>query len=591
MHFATAPSLLLLLSAILLADISILLPNVQLACALTIPPSAIRRTNGIKIRECSAASITLKNPRCLVPKCDRSPSFHSASSVSLTDDEGFKKDITNKSKNSNAESKKTINTKTPSVRSVAQEVAALGLPALGGMVIDPIMSLVDSSCVGQISTTHLASMAPCTSIYQFLFCVYFFLSATTTNLVASSSHSEETSGESGTSTYAEKVLSTAIVLAIILGTLTSASLYCFSDFLLSIAGATPDLLPPARAYLQIRAISFPAVLILMVLQGSDLGRQDSITPLKIFGIAGIVNLIGDIYLTLGRGMGVKGAAIATAVSQLGAAIFYVWRASSRRSPNDVIATDSKEARSISKREKQRAERKNRRVKLRFTGLPSKALLKEFSAVGVTLLLRAIGCMCFYSLATRTAATFGSVSLAAHQLTLQVWWLLSYIPEPMSTAAQSIVARDAKRSSFDVVSKVVKVLLGVSTAAGLLAAVFTGLTLSMPSTTRMLVSDHAVRDLMLKTVPFAALAQFACAVCTIADGVCVGTGSFGHLPYILVSSTAIASLGLLGVAKKGLGVEGVWMCFVGFFVLRIGAHTIFSKKLRQLAMGQKESAVE
>ena len=67
---------------------------------------------------------------------------------------------------------------------MVKEVSAIALPALRGMLLDPIMSLVDTACVGQVSTTALAAMAPCTSIFQFVFFALFFLSAATTNLVA-----------------------------------------------------------------------------------------------------------------------------------------------------------------------------------------------------------------------------------------------------------------------------------------------------------------------------------------------------------------------------------------------------------------------
>lgn len=40
------------------------------------------------------------------------------------------------------------------------EIAAIALPSLGGMLLDPLMSLIDTACVGQVSTKSLAAMAP-----------------------------------------------------------------------------------------------------------------------------------------------------------------------------------------------------------------------------------------------------------------------------------------------------------------------------------------------------------------------------------------------------------------------------------------------
>ena len=45
--------------------------------------------------------------------------------------------------------------------------------------------------------------------------------------------------------------------------------------------------------------------------------------------------------------------------------------------------------------------------------------------------------------TRTAALGRETALTAHQETLQVWWLLSFLPEPMGVAAQTLITRAVK----------------------------------------------------------------------------------------------------------------------------------------------------
>ncbi len=36
---------------------------------------------------------------------------------------------------------------------MVDKILSIALPLLGGMLLDPIMSLVDTACVGQVSTT------------------------------------------------------------------------------------------------------------------------------------------------------------------------------------------------------------------------------------------------------------------------------------------------------------------------------------------------------------------------------------------------------------------------------------------------------
>ena len=454
-------------------------------------------------------------------------------------------------------------------RKMISEVSAIALPSLGGMLLDPIMSLVDTACVGQVSTTALAAMAPCTSIFQFAFFAFFFLSAATTNLVAG--NPPEAAMKVNNYDEAkrrvelnERVVSNASVLALILGSLVTMSLVKFADPLLQLAGIPASnvaLLNAARPYLLIRAMGIPFVFLATVLQGSSLGRGDAWRPLKIFGAAGVINLVGDVWLTLFKGWGATGAATATVAAQVGAAIYYV--ITSSRLDKSVEAS-SKPLRDVA---------------LNWRGLPSKKIIKTFMEVAVALFSRSIGLMLAYSMLTRTAALSGTTALAAHQVTLQVWWLLSFLPEPMSVAAQTLITRDMKDRQHRV-PKLIKTLFGMSGVLGLAAAGATAAVLRAPAIASTLVADVTVQKLMASLVPFAVLSQSYCPIATLSDGVCIGLGSFGHLPVIMVASFLATVAGLGMVASNNLGVVGVWGCMNVFLASRILGHLIMSTKLRK-----------
>lgn len=324
---------------------------------------------------------------------------------------------------------KTASDASPSTKSerrqMVNEIAAIALPSLGGMLLDPIMSLIDTACVGQVSTTALAAMAPCTSIFQFAFFAFFFLSAATTNLVASNppESANDTKEAAKRVDFNERVVSNAAALALILGSLVTFSLVTFSDPLLKLAGipaSNTALLNAARPYLLIRAMGLPFVFLATVLQGSSLGRGDAWRPLRIFGAAGLINLVGDVYLTLFKGWGAVGAATATVAAQIGAAVYYVITSTRL---NKSVEESSKPMRDVA---------------LVWRGLPSKHIVTTFLNVAMVLFSRSIGLMLAFSMLTRTAALGGETALAAHQVTLQVWWLLSFLPEPMSVAAQTLI---------------------------------------------------------------------------------------------------------------------------------------------------------
>lgn len=60
----------------------------------------------------------------------------------------------------------------------------------------------------------------------------------------------------------------------------------------------------------------PAVLVTQVIQAYFVGAQDPYTPLLALFLASCLNLFGDILLVVHLGMGITGAAAATAAAQV-----------------------------------------------------------------------------------------------------------------------------------------------------------------------------------------------------------------------------------------------------------------------------------
>jgi Na+-driven multidrug efflux pump len=79
---------------------------------------------------------------------------------------------------------------------------------------------------------------------------------------------------------------------------------------------TPGLLNSAEEYVKIRALSMPTSLLMGVVQAACLGAKDSVTPLIAVVYSTVVNIFGDYLLVSKLGMGLRGAAIATTLSQV-----------------------------------------------------------------------------------------------------------------------------------------------------------------------------------------------------------------------------------------------------------------------------------
>lgn len=236
-----------------------------------------------------------------------------------------------------------------------------------------------------------------------------------------------------------------MLVAAVLGTALMAALLVGAEPLLDLFGARGDLVPYGALYTRIRALATPAMVLTSVCQAASLGEQDTLTPLKVALGVGAINTFGDWLLVPQWGIG--GAALATAASQwIGAATYLA-----------VPSTRSGEP---------------GRLRLTWAGIPTQEDLAPFLSMAGAIITRNAFIMAAYSIMTSTAAGLGVVATAAHQVSLPVIWLVSCAVEPVSIAAQTLVARDMHLPAQ--VSRLARLLLRVGfLAGGLLAGVLAG----------------------------------------------------------------------------------------------------------------------
>lgn len=70
----------------------------------------------------------------------------------------------------------------------------------------------------------------------------------------------------------------------------------WAEQLIRLSGVAPAVAGPALRYLQVRALAQPASLCILVCQAGLLAQKDSRTPVATVALAGLVNVVGDIFL-------------------------------------------------------------------------------------------------------------------------------------------------------------------------------------------------------------------------------------------------------------------------------------------------------
>lgn len=202
------------------------------------------------------------------------------------------------------------------------ELAKFALPTLGIWLLQPILSLIDTSVVGISKTAtiaQLAALGPGIAWIDSTSYLFQFMGIATTNLFANAL-SEKNEKK------CEKVLSHSIFTALFFGVLLFAIQFGLANTAVStLSGTAVDSIPYGVLYSKIRALAAPFAIPTIVAQAAFLASKDAITPLKAVLVGAVVNLVGDILLVTVGNMGLAGAAIATALSQVSGALFLVFK--------------------------------------------------------------------------------------------------------------------------------------------------------------------------------------------------------------------------------------------------------------------------
>ena len=286
-----------------------------------------------------------------------------------------------------------------------RDIIRLGLPALGALAADPLVSIVDTIFVGRLGVVPLAALGVNIAVFSLAFVLFNVLEYGTTPMVASA-------GGRGDRGLAGRTVIQALSVAALAGPLATLILLTFAGPIVEVMGATGELVQPALDYLVIRAFAAPAVLIVTAGHGIFRGYLDTRTPLIVTLGLNLVNLILDPILIFGLGLGIEGAAIATVVAQWTGALWFL----------DLLLRRRREELGIE------------------LALPRLSELIPFLQIGGALALRTFALIGTMTLATAVATRVGTVEVAAHQVATEIWLFLALVVDALAVAGQALVAR-------------------------------------------------------------------------------------------------------------------------------------------------------
>jgi putative MATE family efflux protein len=449
-------------------------------------------------------------------------------------------------------------------------------PALIGMMADPVLSMMDTGFVGRwMGSVELAALGVCTSIFHLAFNSFHAITAATTTLVAAAAATATAVTSTATAAAAtaavvttetnlednitldsesqqqadariQNVIQISLILGLImgfgvLGTLQLAGPWCLARMGIS---STSILYLPAIQYLTTRAWAAPAVLAIFVSEGAFRGMGNTRIPLVASLLAGLINLVLDPVLMLGFGMGVTGAAAATAISQYGSMGVYLYCLQKRNllvSTQHQSNTQEGDGGGITK---------------------VRHILQTILGANLSMLTKQASLLTAWAYATAQATRLGPEHVAAHQVALSVWLILALAMDGIAVAAQILASPIARIPNR--IRSLTKFMWKSASAQGLLSTVL--LWVVGPLLPQCFTSDPILQQHIGVLIPHLAMQQLLISLTLVNESLIAGGQKFTWLAFGTVISTMVA----ISAMHAATSVEQIWnrgitLLFVGRLV--------------------------
>lgn len=511
-----------------------------------------------------------------------------------------------------------------------------GLPTLGIWLLQPILSLVDTSVIGMNTASRsnvlqLAGLASGIAWVDSTAYMCQFVGMATTNLYA-------TAISEGDRPKQRKVLSHATIIAFALGILLFAIQYTLAPMMMKIlAGSAVDSIPYALKYSKIRSFGALVAVPTIIGQAAFLASKDSVTPLKAVLVGSVLNIVGDVVLVRYCGQGIAGAAWATVASQLGSALYLLVAglfsrklgsnaddessssgggssssssssiSSSVDSGSDVGgSSDSGSVSASSSAEKaendgsidatttsqqetpfQRILYRIQRAK-KATAIPGMADLQTFLSFCGPLFFVLLIKSFLWSFTTYACSTAGAANLAAHQIVLNIFCIFAIFGDAVSQMSQTYLpeyfgSKQTTRQQFANGLLCIQRIVKISFFTGLINCVLAFLAVNKFGH-KLFTKSVEVNAAMASIVMFLSLSVFPNTLMASLEGVLIATRdvTFHWITYLITGVIMVSYQS--AVHANGLGLMSVWRGIVAFQWLRVAIFT--SRVLRVLSIKQK-----
>jgi putative MATE family efflux protein len=406
-------------------------------------------------------------------------------------------------------------------------VAALALPALVVLAIEPTYVLVDTAVVGHLGRVPLAGLAVGGSVLTVAAWLGTVVAYGTTARVA-----RRFGAGQRAEAIAEGVQGSWLALGFGLGVALAAQVGA-GPIATAMAGGDAAVADAAATWLRVAALGAPGLLLATAGNGWMRGVQDMRRPLYYVLSASLLSAVLCPLLVYPLGLGLVGSAIANAVAQTISGLLFLWALVRERAPMR----------------------------------PDLAVLRGQLVMGRDLLMRGAAMQGSFLSATAVAASFGSAALAGHQIALQLWMFCTLAQDAVAIAAQSLIGAELGGGRAEGARWLARrvAVVGVVTGVGFVIVIGAGAAV-LPG---LFTGDRAVIEQAWLAWPwFVGMQPFAGLLFAL-DGVLLGAGDTRFMRNLtIVAGFGVFMPGTLLAGWLHLGLGGVWAALTLFILARL-----------------------
>jgi putative MATE family efflux protein len=300
----------------------------------------------------------------------------------------------------------------------------MGVPIMIGMLVSALYSVVDAFFVGKLGTSQMGAVSIAFPIVQ----VIIGLGMTFGSGAASYISRLLGAGEAD---QANRTASTALFTSLFVGIVTIAVSLCFLDPILIALGATKTILPYAREFAVIYITG--SILNIFMVTMNNIVTSEGMAKFTMVSMltSGVLNIILNPIFIFPLGLGIRGSAVSTVVSQGAASIFYLWVIGSKKG---CLRFSIKY--------------------FRFDGV----IFKEIFKVGIPILVYQLLSSASMGLTNSAVSSYGDSAVAAFGIILRIMALGTYVVFAFMKGYQPVAGYNYGAKNYDRMNEATKVSL-------------------------------------------------------------------------------------------------------------------------------------